>query len=256
MSMSFRDIVVLFEDDHFVAVHKPSGLLTIADRFDTKAPNLADLLRDERGFVFKVHRLDKPTSGVVLFAKHKEAHQSVSLQFEKHTIQKKYLALVSGRVQEKQYNVDVPIGEAERGLMKIDRTHGKPSETEFSVIESFTRWTWLEARPKTGRTHQIRIHCLAKGTPIVGDMHYGSETGIFLSQLKKNYKRTGDSDEKALPGRLALHAAALTFLHPWENRPITVSAPLPKDLQSTLNQLRKYAAVAASSHHESGALMV
>lgn len=246
MSISLRDLDVLFEDEHFIAVHKPSGLLTIADRFDSKAPNLADLLRENRGFVFKVHRLDKPTSGVVLFAKNKEAHQSVSLQFEKHTIQKKYMTLVSGKSQEKEYRVEVPIGEAERGLMKIDRTHGKPSETDFSVITQFTRWTWLEARPKTGRTHQIRIHCLATGTPIVGDMHYGKETGIFLSQLKKNYKRADNSEEKSLPGRLALHAAELTFLHPWENKTITIAAPLPKDLQSTLNQLTKYASVDSS----------
>jgi 23S rRNA-/tRNA-specific pseudouridylate synthase len=124
--------------------------------------------------------------------------------------------------------------------MKVDKKKGKEAVTEFSVLEQFQGYAFVEARPKTGRLHQIRVHLQAIGLPILGDNIYGRGEGFFLSQVKSGYKSAGD--EKPLLSRTALHAASLTFHHPTTSESVTAQAKLPKDMNSVLKYLRKFRA--------------
>lgn len=222
---------VLFEDDAVIAFDKPSGLLVAPDRRDTAI----------------VHRLDADTSGLVLCAKTKPALDFLSGQFQSKTVAKVYHALIAGLPATDEFTVDLVLkeDEARPGRMCVVKKHGKASVTEFTVLERFPQpagrpgFAWLECRPLTGRTHQIRVHLAASGTPVLNDPLYGDATQLLLSNLKRGYK--GRTDERPLLARLALHASALTFTHPVTRARQTITAPLPKDLGVALKYLRKFA---------------
>jgi RluA family pseudouridine synthase len=224
---------ILQEDETFIAFDKPSGMLIAPDRWDKKRENMMGLVHDKFGHgVANVHRLDADTSGVVLCSKSKEALDYLSGQFQSKTVLKTYLALVVVLPPERAMKVVKAVrgpGEDERqpGRMRIFKGRGgKASVTEFRVLENFGRFAWLECRPLTGRTHQIRVHLAAAGAPILNDVFYGDpEVKLLLSGLKRGYK--GREDEKPLIARLALHASALTVKHPTTKEPLTIAAPLP-----------------------------
>jgi 23S rRNA-/tRNA-specific pseudouridylate synthase len=133
--------------------------------------------------------------------------------------------------------------------MCVVKKHGKASVTDCLVLERFPQptgrpaFSWLECRPQTGRTHQIRVHLAATRTPILNDPFYGDESRLLLSNLKRGYK--GRDDEKPLIARLALHAAGLTFTHPLSREKMTLASPLPNDLEVALKYLRKFSRPAA-----------
>ncbi len=233
---------VIYEDDFMLAFDKPSGLLVAPDRWDKKRVNLMALVHDQLGHqVANVHRLDADTSGILLCAKTKPALDYLSGQFQSKTVEKKYLALVVGSPVEDNFVVDRPIREDEHqpGRMRVVPKAGKASVTEFRVLERFGRFSWLECRPLTGRTHQLRVHLAASKFPILNDPFYGdSGVTLLLSDLKRGYK--GRADEKSLLGRLALHASELTVKHPETKEPVTIHAELPNEMAVALKYLRKF----------------
>jgi len=239
---------VIFEDEHLIAFDKPSGLLIAPDRWDKSRVNLMDLVHEKMGHgVANVHRIDADTSGLVLCAKTKPALDFLSGQFQSKTVAKVYEALTAGLPPADAYTVDFVLKEddAKPGRMCVVKKHGKASVTDFKVLARFPQasgrggFAHLECRPLTGRTHQIRVHLAASGTPILNDPFYGDETRLLLSDLKRRYK--GRDEERPLIARLALHAGALTFTHPATREPMTLAAPLPQDFAVALKYLRKFA---------------
>jgi 23S rRNA pseudouridine1911/1915/1917 synthase len=231
---------ILLEDDTVLAINKPAGFLVLPDRYDHTLLNLYDLLKEIFGTIFVVHRIDRETSGVVLFAKTADAHAQLNTAFEQRQVEKKYCAIVAGNSNNDSGCIDLPIIENEHGVrkMKIDTKKGKEARTDYSVIERFGGYALIEARPHTGRTHQIRIHLSAIGLPILADPLYGDGQGFFLSTIKRNYQ--GKEEEQPLLGRTALHAISLSFSHPVTSGNVFVEAPLPKDMVAVLKVLRKY----------------
>lgn len=234
---------ILFEDDLHIVVDKPAGIAVIPERFATDAPDMVGLMRERFGEVLVVHRLDRETSGVLLFARTPEAHRALNSQFEKSTVGKVYHALVTGAPLWEERAVDLPLRVSgdRRHRTIVDPGRGKPSRTDYRVLERLGPYSWVEARPETGRTHQIRVHLAAVGAPIAVDPLYGSDEPVMLSAFKRGYTPTARG-ERPLLDRLGLHASALTFQHAESGADVTVEAPLPKDLSATLNQLRKHAA--------------
>lgn len=253
---------VIFEDDSLLAFDKPSGLLVAPDRWDKQRENLMGLVHAKFGHDFaNVHRLDADTSGLLLCAKNKVALDFVSGQFQSKTVQKKYHALVvvlpideamkvvkpirdaAGALPD-AFIVDLALGEDERqkGRMRVFKGRGgKECTTEFRTLERFGRFAFVECKPLTGRTHQLRVHLAAAGAPILNDPFYGApEIKLLLSDLKRRYK--GRDEEKPMISRLALHASELTLTHPVTREPLTLSAPLPHEFEVALKYLRKFAA--------------
>jgi 23S rRNA pseudouridine1911/1915/1917 synthase len=229
--------LIIHEDDDIVAVNKPSGLLTIPDR--EGVPGVRNLLQDKFGSIFTIHRIDKDTSGVVVFAKNEMAHRHFSMQFESRETKKFYNGLVLGSPSLDSGVINEPIAEhpSKKGLMTVYRK-GKESITEYEVINRFRFYSWMRFRILTGRTHQIRVHMKHLGNPIVCDSLYGDGKPVLISQLKQKFNLRKDTDERPLLNRLALHAAELELVGVDGNR-IEIKAPLPKDLKAVLQQLTK-----------------
>lgn len=235
------DDLVLMEDQDYLIVNKPSGLSTLNDRNDPS--NLLGLVRERFPEASAAHRLDKETSGALVVAKSGEAYRAASLQFEGRQVEKIYHAIVDGSPDYKDEEVDAPILKLPDGTVRISR-QGKPSLTRFTTLEHFGRHALVEARPVTGRTHQIRIHLALLGTPIAGDITYGGKP-VLLSAIKRGYKpgKVADSDnpeaqERPLMQRMALHAEKITF-QGLNGQIIQAQAPYPKDFKALLNQLRR-----------------
>lgn len=241
MKKNIRELIV-FEDDSIVAINKPAGLLTLPDRYRRETPNTRAMLEKHYGEIFVVHRLDKDTSGILVFARNAEAHRNLSMQFERHTPVKTYGAIVSGIVEQDEFDIDIPLADDERrpGLTRPS-ARGKESLTSIKVVERFRAATYLECRPKTGRRHQIRVHLAAVGHPLLVDADYGRISEFMLSTLKRRYKVSKGETERPLIARSTLHAASLMLQYPDEDTKFIVSAPLPKDMSATLQALRKYA---------------
>lgn len=229
---------IIFENSHFIAVNKPSGLLSIPDRLGQEL-SLKELLKNSYGEIYTVHRLDKDTSGIIVFAKDEETHKQLSQLFEGREVEKFYLGLVHGKLINESGSIDAAIMEhpGKTGKM-VTHVKGKPSLTDYQVLESFRLYSWLQFQIHTGRTHQIRVHMQHLGHPIVCDELYGDPAPILLSALKKKFKLSKDAEqERPLMSRLALHSYKLSFT--LNNERFDLEAELPKDLRAMLAQLRK-----------------
>ncbi|HEU4904158.1 MAG TPA: RluA family pseudouridine synthase [Flavisolibacter sp.] len=230
---------ILFQNDAFIAINKPSGLLTIPDR-EGKDISLKGLLKERFTDVFTVHRLDRDTSGIVVFALTEQMHKHLSQQFEARETRKIYNGLVLGKPVQSEGVINEPIAEhpTRKGYMTVWRK-GKESITEYSVLENYRFYSWMQFRILTGRTHQIRVHMKHLGNPIVCDPLYGDGKPLFISQLKRDYKLSQSmEEERPILSRLALHSSQLSFTD-LDGREVNLEAPLPKDLRATLNQLAK-----------------
>jgi 23S rRNA pseudouridine1911/1915/1917 synthase len=259
---------ILHDDDVMIAFDKPSGLLVAPDRWDKSRENLMGLVHAAFGKgVANVHRLDADTSGILLCAKTKIALDFLSGQFQSKTVAKVYHALVlvlppdeamkvvkpvrdaSGLLPD-DFTVELALGEDELnpGRMRVFKKRGgKVCETRFRTLERFgggrgASYAWVECRPVTGRTHQLRVHLAAAGAPILCDRFYGvPDRTLKLSDLKRGYK--GRTDEKPLIDRLALHASELTVNHPTTRERAVITAPVPHAFEVALKYLRKFAAL-------------
>lgn len=229
----------IFENNDFIVINKPSGMHSIPDRMQSQV-SLKDLLREKYGDIFTVHRIDKETSGIILFAKNATTHSALSSLFEKRNIEKYYLGIVHGQVEEMQGSIDFPIAEhpTKKGMMRV-HAKGKTALTDYAVSEKFRSYTFVSFIIHTGRMHQVRVHIAELGNPIVCDKLYGTETPLLISTLKKNYHLAKKEDaERPILSRLALHAARIKF--ELNGQSFEFEAPLPKDMKATLQQLRKW----------------
>lgn len=237
--MKFADSIIIKETSDWIALNKPSGLLSIPDR-EGKEISLKKLLQEKYGAIFTVHRLDKETSGLILFAKNEAAHKHLSAQFEERHTEKIYCGLLTGTPASKSGTIDIPIAEhpVKKGTMVVHRK-GKASHTEYEVLEDFKIFSWVRFRIHTGRTHQVRVHAKHIGHPLVCDEIYGDGKTLMLSSIKHKFKLSkNEPEERPLLSRLALHALSLKFSDV-NGDTIMLEAPLPKDLKAVLYQLEK-----------------
>ena len=237
--MTHFPIEIIFENDHFVAVNKPAGLLSIPDR-DGSDISLKGILKKKYGNIFTVHRLDRDTSGIIIFAKDEATHQYLSTAFEERNVEKYYLGIVAGVIPEKKGTIDAPIAEhpGRRGLMVIHKK-GKEAVTDYEVQEEFGKFSLVQFQIHTGRTHQIRVHMQSIGHPIVCDELYGDGQPVLLSSFKYRYKLSkNEEEEKPILARLGLHAQRLKLKDP-DGAVHEFEAEMPKDMRALLQQLRK-----------------
>lgn len=236
--MSLKDWIV-FENDDFIGLNKPSGLLSIPDRKGVDV-SLKVLLKEKYGEIFTIHRIDKETSGLIVFAKNEAAHKHLSLQFELRQTKKIYQGLVIGSLMDKKGSINYPIKEhpALNGTMIVHR-NGKESLTDYEVLEDYGIYSLLQFQIHTGRTHQIRLHMKETGHPVVCDTLYGDGKPVLVSSLKSKYNLSKDEEEeRPILNRLSLHAFQLSFKD-LNGKLIELEVPLPKDIRATMQQLAK-----------------
>jgi RluA family pseudouridine synthase len=254
---------VVHEDANLVVVNKAAGIAVLADRWDDSKERLDELLNrwyaeriaaapDETPpipfphRVFVVHRIDRDTSGLVVFAKNADAHKALSSAFESRRVEKTYIAAVHGIPAWKETLCELPLrvdGDRDHRTV-IDKGHGKHAVTAFRVLGSYGHISIVEAKPETGRTHQIRVHLAALGHSIVADPLYGDGKPVKLSSFKRGWR--GDPhDERPLIDRLALHAAGIGLpafkLNEAAFGALTLTAPFPRDFAALATQLEKSA---------------
>lgn len=215
---------VLYADDDVIVVDKPSGLVvhpgagvrtgTLVNALLARYPELRGVGEADRPGI--VHRLDKETSGVMVVARNERALRSLQTQFKNRDVRKTYLALVWGKMPAREGKMDRPIGRhvAHGQRMSVRTRRPRAAETHYTVLDEFPETSFLEVRPLTGRTHQIRVHMAAAGHPVVGDRTYGR---------RKGGRRVG---------RMFLHAHRLSFLHPSSGERVEFVSPLPPDLEA------------------------
>lgn len=240
------DEFIISETKDWIALNKPSGLLSIPDRKGEDI-SLKKLLIEKFGNIFTVHRIDKDTSGLIIFAKNEASHKHLSQQFaregsfgKERRTEKIYVGLVIGSLANKKETIDAPIAEhpVKKGVMTVYRK-GKEAITDYEVLEDHKIFSWVQFQIQTGRTHQIRVHLKHIGHPIVCDELYGDGKPILLSLLKHKFKLSKNEwEERPILNRLALHALSLQFIDT-NGETVKFEAPLPKDLKAVLQQLRK-----------------
>lgn len=222
------DLKVLFEDTHYFAIDKPSGLLVHPSPIERRAPNAVALMREQFGFkAYTVHRLDRPTSGVLIFAKSSEAAHRLNLCFAQREVQKTYLCVCRGYTEE-QGTIDYPLKEI---LDKVADKMANPDKPAKEAVSDYrrlatvelpipvgkypaSRYSLVEVKPKTGRKHQIRRHLKHLSHPLIGDTKHGDGRHNLLFR------------EHFGLDRLLLMATQLTFVHPFTGQPVTINAPV------------------------------
>jgi len=211
---------ILHLDEHIIVINKPAGLAVLPDGWEKDSQYLVKILEEEHGRIWIVHRLDKGTSGVMLFARTAEAHRTLNTQFENRETEKIYHAIMEGEPNwsEKVTKFPLRANVGKKHRTAVDDKNGKPSETRFKVIKRYQSGALVEAKPMTGRTHQIRVHAYALGHPLLGDVLY-------------------DGEETSLISRPALHAYSLTISHPATNERMTFKAEHPQDFATALKLL-------------------
>ena len=234
----FADLI-LFENDDVIVVNKPPFISSLDERGEGSSEismlRLAKAYWDDAQIC---HRLDKETSGALIFAKNPEAYRSVSIQFEKRKVKKVYHAVIDGTHTFDNLLVDLPILNVGKGSVTISRQEGKRAETWFQSLKYYKHYTLVECRPVTGRMHQIRIHLATQSASIAGDEMYKGEP-VFLSKIKRKYHLGKDQEELPIMKRFALHAYEVTFRINPETE-VTIHAPYPKDFETLLKLLDKF----------------
>jgi 23S rRNA pseudouridine1911/1915/1917 synthase len=227
---------IVYEDEELAVVNKPAGMIVHAGA-GVKSGTLVNALLHHLGGAAKlsstggelrpgiVHRLDRMTSGLVLVAKNDFAHRALATQFKSREVSKTYLALVHGRVASDRGEIARPVGRDPRRRIRMKTGGLRPREaaTSYRVLRRFANFTLVEAHPRTGRTHQLRVHFASIGHPVAGDTLYGAPSRIKVSGASRDTL-----------GRNFLHAAAIEFLHPRSGKSMKFEAPLPNELDDFL----------------------
>ncbi len=234
---------IIFEDESLVVINKQAALSCHPPRAG-KGGTLANALLfhfnqlSGKGSVRPgiVHRLDADTTGVIVCAKDDSAHFKLSRQFEQREVKKEYLAIVRGVVKLNRDVIDKRIGRDpnNREMMRVD-SEGRAAVTEYEVIERFKAFTYVRCMPRTGRTHQIRVHLACIGYPVISDRLYSKKNFLTRSEIMGTLATPG---EPPLIARQALHATRLSFTHPVTGLPVSFEAPPPEDFTTTLEALR------------------
>ena len=240
-------IHILYEDDHIVVVNKQPGLVvhpapghfsgTLVNGLLYHCPNLGGIGGELRPGI--VHRLDKDTSGTLVVAKNDAAHANLSQQFKSRKVIKEYLALVYGHMKSPAGSVKLPIGRhpVDRKRMSTVSPRGRTAETQWKTREKYEGFTLLQVHLKTGRTHQIRVHCSALHHPIVGDQVYGPRKPEKTMAANRRLSGTILQILKSVR-RQMLHAWRLGFHHPHTGEEVSFESPLPEDMASTIQRIR------------------
>ena len=240
---------ILFEDDQLIAVNKPAGMVvhpapgnqtgTLVNALLHHCSDLQGIGGQQRPGI--VHRLDKDTSGTLVVAKTAGSHSELSYQFKQRSVQKTYLALVIGSMPESKGTIELPIGRhpQDRKRMSTVSHRTRSAETHWRVLEQFSGCSLLEVDLKTGRTHQIRVHCAAIHHPIIGDPIYGPKRGKYPTGAYGLSKTVADGLAGAK--RQMLHAWKLACTHPATGEQLAFESPLPGDMSELLEALRKHA---------------
>jgi RluA family pseudouridine synthase len=210
----------IHQDKQIIVLNKAAGISVLTEGWDESAQFLKKMLEKKFGKIWVVHRLDKITSGVMVFARTAEAHRHLNTQFEKRETEKVYHAIIEDFPEwdehTAQHSLYPNVGRKHRTV--VDKHRGKRSVTDFKVIKRWQLHSMVEAQPKTGRTHQIRVHLSALGFPIVADILYGAK-------------------ETELITRAALHAQSLSFIHPITKKQLRFTAPYPEDFENLIEKL-------------------
>lgn len=205
------DLDILHLDDDIIVLNKPEGLLSVPGRLAEHKDCLETRVQAQYPRATTVHRLDGDTSGIMVMALNIEAHRHISKQFEIKTTQKTYIAIVDGIVEADSGSIDLPLlcDWPNRPLQKVNHEDGRKALTHWRVLDHLDDATRLELTPVTGRSHQLRVHCLSMGHPIVGDRFYATQDGIRKSN------------------RMCLHAHLLTMRHPKTENEMTFCSDVP-----------------------------
>lgn len=241
---------VLFEDEHMVAINKPTAMVvhpakghwagTLTSALAFHFQSLSSVGGPTRPGI--VHRLDRDTSGVILVAKTDEAHRNLAAQFESRQVKKQYLAVCRGVPDRDRDRIKQPIGphphHRERMAIRAGHEASRDAYTEYAVEQRFRGFSVLHAFPKTGRTHQIRVHFAHIGCAVACDRLYASHSRLTVEDLDRT-----KSDSTVLLDRQALHALSITFQHPASGESTTIEAPIAPDIARLIQALQEYRAV-------------
>jgi len=238
---------VIYEDDSFVVLNKAADMVvhpskghstgTLVNALVFHFQNLSSNCGPLRPGV--VHRLDRDTTGAILVIKDDRVHEAIALQFERRETRKEYVCVVEGQPELDGDIIDVPIGHSARDRKKMSvRADGKTAQTRYEVAERLGRFAVVRCFPRSGRTHQIRVHMQYIGHPLVCDKLYGRRQTIYASDLTGAEHQPG---EPPLIDRQALHARRITIHHPVRNEPMTFEAPMPPDMLRLIEALREAA---------------
>src|SRR3989338_7526293 len=237
---------IIYEDDFLMVVNKPPDMVvhpapgnmsgTLVNALAFHVQNLSSANGPRKAGI--AHHLDRDTSGVMLVIKSDLVHGDVAKQFERRTINKEYLALVEIDVELDSDVIELPIGRhvVNRLKMAIRHDAGKEASSIYEVVERFGDFTLVKVMPKTGRTHQIRVHMKAIGHPIVADVDYGRRDCLYRSEI---FREAPKPDEQPILDRQALHAYKLEFYHPILKKQLSFQAELPEDMKAVLKLLRE-----------------
>lgn len=246
---------VLYEDDSLAVINKPPGMVvhpakghwagTLVGALAHRYSTLSGVGGPVRPGI--VHRLDRDTSGAIVIAKSDAAHEALALQFHDRKVQKEYLAIVAGRPDRDADRVTESIGphptHREKMALRSDHPESRTAETFFEVVERFPGFALMRAFPKTGRTHQVRLHLAHLRCPVLCDKQYGGRSRLTYGELRAitRCKRLAPDApaDAVLLNRQALHAHRLSLAHPHSGAPLVVEAPLPADMQQVLIALRE-----------------
>jgi RluA family pseudouridine synthase len=232
---------IIYEDDYIVAVNKQAGILAVPDRYNPNIINLKHLLGLKYGEIFVVHRLDKGTSGIMIYAKDAVTHKAFNEMFEKQEIEKIYHVLVKGVFPKNEIDIDIPImpSQGKKGI-SIPSARGKQSLTKVKVLDRYDRATMLECNLVTGRSHQIRVHLSTLGFPLYVDLDYGGNESFKISDFKKRFNLKKNTEERPILDRLSMHAYSMRFIHPRTNKELYLVSEYHRDFAAMVQLLSKY----------------